>query len=282
MKLSEMMGVLRHVDMKKKRILAIVLANSLLHLHRSPWLDGSWGLDSLSFVYHTEGNNLRFDLSRAYLSTKFGASPRVDQSGRPSRELPSLLSLGRVLLEIELAESLDEIYRGSKFECYLNRFDPAINEAIIKCLLGELEKPKCHRYTNSPYIQSVRRCLNPNISQNLQKSGDPYSQPMVMKAIYVSIIAPLEQDLLGGFINKEEEPIWEDLEPLLSERKVDVICNWKGPAIPSQTAPTHLEGLMDDSGLEATAEEKVESLTDKDESPESFGYEIPTISLISS
>lgn len=243
MNLQEMLDALPYVSLKKKRVLAVILAGSLLHLYHTLWLKPTWSMDNLSFFCYYEGNDLRFDPCQPYLSTRFGNSEEAPKTGRKRRMLhkyPSLLSLARVLLEIELSDRIKYIKEQSKFQDYLKSADPNTNKLIVECLLAEYRK---HRYSNSLYIKAIEKCFEPHFLLGFENSANPYAERDIMKAIYVNIVGPLEQELLEGFSQEGERLSWEHLDGLLSDKHMDQICGWKRPVQKSVTTFIASENL---------------------------------------
>jgi hypothetical protein len=271
MNLQEMLEALPYVGLKKKRVLAVILATSLLHLYHTLWLKPTWNMDDISFFCYYEGNDLRFDPSQPYLSTKFGDSEEAPPTGRRRRMLhkyPSLLSLARVLLEIELSDRIKYIKDQEKFQDYLKSVDPNTNKLIVECLLAEYRK---HRYSNSLYIKAIEKCFEPHFLLGFENSANPYVEKDIIKAIYINIVGPLEQELLEGFSQEGKRLGWEHLDGLLSKEHIDQICGWKRPVQPSLAAFIASQNLKAnntrqmvrlDEGLEVIQEESGETYQD--------------------
>jgi hypothetical protein len=273
--LQEIKEALPHVGLKEKRFLAVILANSLLHLYHSPWLKQIWSQEDISFFYYSEGNDLLFNLRQPYLSTKFYTQSDTTTKGhsqRMSHKFPSLLSLARVLLEIELSDRLEHIYHQSNFQDYLNSPSPNAIKLIVKHLLDEYNK---HREPNPRFVKPIERCLEPNFLLRFTSLPNPYSQPDVIREIYVNIVGPLEQDLLGGFSQKGESLTREHLDALLSGKHTDLICNWKKPTQKHQKVSSRfensngknvMESSVSNGALEIIAEEISPNDTDEETS----------------
>ena len=233
--LKELMGELPYLATKEKRILAVILANSLLHLYHSPWLKHVWTSEDISFFYYDEGDRSYHNLRRPYLSTKFGALPEEQKGYRIAHNFPPLLSLAIVLLEIELADSFGNIGHDPKYQTYLHSPTPNTKKLLATYLL-DYYKSKKSCFSNDHYVKPIERCMNPTFLDGLPTSSNPYEQPEIMKAIYINIVGPLEQGILEGFSEEGVKIPWKDLDILLSGKPNDPIYSSKNSNYEFRTA----------------------------------------------
>lgn len=95
--------LLRHEkrkSLKERRILAVILAHSLLHLCESNWLENRWDKTHISFL-PTDLNQLK--LKPPYLNTDFQALAENNNSAMMSlHPSPAILALGILLLELQI------------------------------------------------------------------------------------------------------------------------------------------------------------------------------------
>jgi hypothetical protein len=181
--------------------------------------------------------------------------------------------LARALLEIELADRLDHIYQQSKFQNYLNTSDPNSNKLVVKYLLDEYKR---QYYSNTLWVKTIERCLEPKFLLGLSISSEPYKQVEVIKAIYVNIVSLFEQELLEGFSQDGRELTMKDLPNLLSAQPTDPIHLWNGSNqrhvgrtnLVTQLGSRNVQSAADVSsfgyGLEAIQEEPVLHLNETD------------------
>lgn len=95
-----------HLSRKDRRRLAFILANAMLHLQNSMWLDDTWSKNDVCFMQSVERG---IDITRPYLASTFGTTVVVQptQSSGHLHDCPPLLSLGITLLEIGLTEPIE-------------------------------------------------------------------------------------------------------------------------------------------------------------------------------
>lgn len=177
---------------KEKRILSVILANSLLHFCESPWLSKEWSKDYISFFSSTEKGDL--NIRRPYLSTNFQDMNPTDEADTLYRihPNPSVLALGVLLLEIEMdlpierkrgAEDLDE------------DGNPTVNTDYFAALrLFEGISDDIYRH----HRQSVSACLYCDFydEETMEPSLD---NPEFRQAVYNNIVWPLEQELHSAY-----------------------------------------------------------------------------------
>src|SRR5690606_30271697 len=103
-----------------KRILALTLAQSLLHLHGGPWIQTDWSAENVLFMYGEDDNRV-YDIHQPYLSCvltpKTTFHTEIDD---PMHKHPLVLSLGRLLMELDKGERIPvtETLRSGKPSLY--------------------------------------------------------------------------------------------------------------------------------------------------------------------
>lgn len=181
----------RKFKRKEKRILSVILANSLLHFCESPWLSREWSKEHISFFSSEKGG---LDIRRPYLSTDFQDMEPENEADALYRihPNPSVLALGILLLEIEMdlpieaeqgEEDLDE---DGKPTVNTNYF------AALRVFEGISEDI----YQN--HRQAVSACLNCDFYDEdaMEPSLD---DPDFRQAVYNNIVSPLERELHSAY-----------------------------------------------------------------------------------
>ena len=178
------------LPLREKRILAVILANSLLQLCESPWLGKEWNTEDISFFYRSTD---QIDLKRPYLSTCFQDLQDNDDPNAMLRIHPnqSILSLGILLLEIQLGKSI-ESQRSS--DDLIDGQTVNVNTDLTTAL-RLLENSVDDIYED--YRMAIQACLDCNFAtadQALDLNNAEFRE-----AVYKNIVAPLEQELYHGF-----------------------------------------------------------------------------------
>ncbi|KAF2133134.1 hypothetical protein P153DRAFT_392987 [Dothidotthia symphoricarpi CBS 119687] len=182
----------RKLRLKEKRILSVILANSLLHFCESPWLSKKWSKEHISFFVSPGQRDL--EIRRPYLSTRFQDIRIEDESDALYRlhPNPAILALGILLLEIELNSPIEH-RRGDED---LNADGtPTINTDHFAAL-RLFEDMSDDLYVN--YQQAVSACLNCDFydEDTMEPSLD---NPDFRQAVYKAIVRPLEQELHSAY-----------------------------------------------------------------------------------
>ncbi len=178
------------LPLREKRILAVVLANSLLQLCESPWFSREWSKEDISF-FHKSTN--RVDLKRPYLSTHFQDPQQKDDPEAMLRIHPnqSILALGILLLEIQLGKPI-ESQRSP--EDLINGQEVNVNTDLTTAL-RLLEDSIDDIYEG--YRTAIQACLNCNFVTADQVPD--LDDADFRQAVHDNIVVPLEQELYHGF-----------------------------------------------------------------------------------
>lgn len=182
----------RKFRLKEKRILSVILANSLLQFCESPWLSKEWNKNHISFFPSLETGGL--DIQRPYLSTKFQETDVEEETDALYRVHPnaSVLALGILLLEIELDTPIER-ERGA--EDLDEEGMPTVNTDHFAAL-RLFEGISDDFYLN--HRQAVAACLNCDFydEESMEPSLD---DPGFRQAVYNTIVRPLESELLSAY-----------------------------------------------------------------------------------
>jgi hypothetical protein len=203
--------VSQELRMKEKRILAVILAHSLIHFGETAWLKSPWSKEQITFLRNRHN---WINLRQPFLSTELTAQKQTVSNSESNRHsvhrFPNILALAIILLEIELAGRLDEIYRQPRFQEQLLHRNPNTDFTIAQMLLEEFTERDCQRN-----MGPIEKCLDTTAFSRFFSAAEPHNDPDFMVAIYESIVVPLEQEL--------EAMLKSSLQDILSESSTDPI-----------------------------------------------------------
>lgn len=196
--LAELLREERSFNLRERRILAVILAHSLLHFCDSPWLSRHWDKKHLEF-FHRSSQGGKLDLTRPWLSTDFDLSDPPEDVDRFVRihPNPSVLALGILLLEIETRSSIethrqqDDFGVDGKADCNTDYFtaDRLLQEKIDDMYDG--------------YKKAVAACLTCDfVEHGKTPSLDDHNFRL---SVYDNIVEPLEAELFHGYGMKPED-----------------------------------------------------------------------------
>lgn len=170
--LHQVLTALEKLNPIEKRCLAIVLAESLLILHDSPWLDEGWRKSDIWFV--RKSNNKR-DLTNPFLSVRFNMTEAGSTARTAFHRNPNILALGVLLVEIFNERGI-ESWSAANTSPYLvaediaEKMDPMPStDAIKACFyldwiptgqVAELKHPKVRLGFVEKVIEPLRRELD--------------------------------------------------------------------------------------------------------------------------
>lgn len=189
----------RKFTLKEKRMLAVILAHSVLHFCESPWMSRHWNKNHVSFFRFS--NRGDFNLERPWLSPDF-ANPYVPEDVEELNRIhpnPSVLALGILLLEIELGDSLESFKEADDLSC----------EGLEDCNTSFFTAH--HVWENMldnvywGYKAAVEACLNCDFFES--QDGLPLSleDEDFHEAVYKNIVQPLEEELWTACRVRPEE-----------------------------------------------------------------------------
>jgi hypothetical protein len=176
------------LPLKEKRMLALILAYSLLQLCGSPWLNETFSKEQITFFYKSADEP---DYDRPYISTRFDEPPTVAKGLDMNRlhRNPSILSLGILLLELHKERPI-EAYR--KPEDLINGTEVNVNTDYT-VVDREVKKLKdC----SLDYQEAIQACLDMPWKPI---GGISMDDPATRNGVYDSIIRPLENELKNLF-----------------------------------------------------------------------------------
>lgn len=176
--------------LREKRILAVALAKTVLQLSEGPWLRKKWTPAQISFFENTQ-NTINFE--RPYLSTQFKDETKFyEDSAFDSlciHAIPSLLSLGKLLLEID---------KGTKIEITpLDLTDGKHPNANTELTATTRFFKEASGDFYIDYTKAIKACLEPNFLRMDQTGG--LDDEEVRHLVYEHVVVPLESELYNGF-----------------------------------------------------------------------------------
>lgn len=173
------------LPLKVKRRLALVLANSLLHLHEDFWLGDYWNKEKISFFYESIDKP---DYLRPYISASFQSSSSdlvLSNLNIFHRNL-SILALGILLIEIHTEKSI-ESYRSAKD--LINGQDTNVNTDLSVADRVAKSLDDC----SYNYKRAIQACLDTPWTAAGERVS--LNDPVVMTGMYEDVIRPLEDEI---------------------------------------------------------------------------------------
>jgi len=197
--LATLLAGQRKFNLREKRILAVILAHSMLHFCESPWTNQEWSKHHVSFFKRSKQGD--FDLERPWLSPDF-ANPCVTEDVDKLNSMhpnPSVLALGILLLEIELGDVLESFREA----CDLSPEGLENCDTAYFTAYRVWENKLDNAYWG--YRAAVEACLKCNFFE--REDGGPLSleDKDFHEAVYEHIVQPLEKELWIACRVKPEE-----------------------------------------------------------------------------
>lgn len=176
--------------LREKRILAVALAKTVLQLSEGPWLGKRWTPAQISFFETTQSV---LDFERPYLSTQFKGEAKADDDpdlhAQSIHAIPSLLSLGKLLLEIDRGKPIEI----SPLDLTEGKFPNANTE--LTATMRVFTEASGDFYLD--YTRAIKACLEPTFLRLDQTGG--LEDDEVRQLVYEHVVAPLEAELYNGF-----------------------------------------------------------------------------------
>lgn len=175
-------SLMSSIDRKDRLILSFILATSVLHFFKRPWLQASLNSDNICFL--VSHSRLSPDITQPYLTMRYVGTtsrPEVRKLSQPHR-FPDILSLGILLLEIA---------RGTRIE-----FDELQDRCVValECF-DKWATTSSARNNPDGLFQAILACIDPKEfrKSNLDKAS--IKDPDVMKYIFERVLFPLDNAL---------------------------------------------------------------------------------------
>jgi len=189
--LHDLLNRPKRLNLKGRRKLAVILANGLLHLKDSQWLENSWNERDICFmITHRDG----VDLSRPYLASRFSNATEgeagEDEDFLMLHQSPPLLALGIMLLELGLSKSIEEL--RTEDDLVDGRVTVNTNFLTAKRVLDEF-RDELH----DGYRAAVQACLDCDFAA--PDATLDFEDQFTRTKVYQHIVEPLEAELFYGW-----------------------------------------------------------------------------------
>ncbi|KAI1739866.1 subtilase [Xylaria scruposa] len=173
---------LSYIGGKDRLILSFILATSLMHFVRGPWLWAGLNSENICFLML----NSRYDITNPYLATTYSSlAPRESRELDQPHCFPEILSLGILLLEIargftiDFEESQDRCVVALDFMDKWTRQFPGAPEGLRK---------------------AISACINPTVLRNNGLDKMLVTDLEVRKYIFEKILYPLHNALSEAYM----------------------------------------------------------------------------------
>ncbi|KAI0183575.1 pfs domain-containing protein [Xylaria flabelliformis] len=211
-------GRSRSFTEKARRVLAVILSSSVLHLLDTPWLQPTWSSNHVLFFRTASGAVPLRPLIQIQLSSlehgQFslnGTAPKdyndeqtdsddidpddIDPDDLVRHQCPTLISLAVILMEV---------YFGTPFEILAGRYGVELGP--------NAESPSCTRYIdtnlvfeacrgeipeNCLFLYAIDKCLDPTIWEG--PDGNKLDNETLRTKIYEEVVRPLESELIQAY-----------------------------------------------------------------------------------
>ena len=212
--LANLLGGKRELILRERRILAVILAHSMLHFCESPWMSKEWNKEHITFFRKVrdrrEGADV-FDLSRPWLSPSFEEIVSAEEPDLSPRYRihpnPSVLALGILLLEIELNESIEEYRDAEGTEKLPQSYLTQSNADLF--IAQQLIDPNSQNHVLDRIVDRYQAAISACLYCNFVEEGSPTSleDEDFRQAVYANIVRPLEDELWHSFPKLTPEDI---------------------------------------------------------------------------
>jgi hypothetical protein len=168
--------------------LAVTLASSVLQLHETPWLDQSWGKDSIFFVKRP--GMAVYD--QPFVSQHFSQTLPIATTGMPTfmsriiRNQP-LYALGVALIELWYGKPISELHKDEDGpqSTGIPQVDLMTEWNSADRLVEEL-----YSEAGGKYGDAVRRCIRCDFDRRASSLGDVHFQ----RDVYQGVVAQLKEN----------------------------------------------------------------------------------------
>ncbi|KAL2816180.1 purine and uridine phosphorylase [Aspergillus cavernicola] len=199
-----MRGYPTNLTEKVKRVLAVFISYSILHLRGTPWLHADRFKASNILFFRTASAlplkpyihmELR-DCDRDTISSSGGVAgmdTEIDPDDLPLHPYPELIMLAIILMELYMKQPIREL--AERGGMVLDDWDNIDGNTRYAVAVAAFEFFKAE--FPDKYRGSVDKCLDPNIG--LDRNDQELDDQGLKLTIYYNIIRPLEDELDSGF-----------------------------------------------------------------------------------
>ncbi|ETS86735.1 hypothetical protein PFICI_00563 [Pestalotiopsis fici W106-1] len=186
---------------KTKRILSVLLAYAVFHLHGTPWLQSPWGSSNVKFFSTSGGLPLRPYLE-SYLDHNVGETSAGLLGGYGNEDIdpddllllppyPCLVDLAAVLIEIHQARRLNSLAEQYNISG-ADDMDIGARYFLVKDVFKH-----CHQDITDQTRSAISASLDLKIG--LSDDGEPMDEYALRGVLYEKIVRPLEDELENAF-----------------------------------------------------------------------------------
>jgi hypothetical protein len=175
------------LQVRERRILAVILMYSFMQLLDGPWLQQYWDGADISFFQFNNDGTPSFNFRQPYLSACWMTAQSRTRPGKLHdgyHPMPDMVTLARFLLELELQDT--------RFSPKLAQDLPSDLSKAARLLL-KLKELDRDLWARTFFIESISACLDTETY-----TGHPPESPhLLLWEIYQKVVNPLEQNLLS-------------------------------------------------------------------------------------
>ena len=185
------------LSLKQRRVIAVILAHSLLQFCGSAWLHESWDKGSISCFHHAEGD-------RIVLSTGLKTKDIAPDPDAPYRfhQYPGVLALAILLLEMELKKTSETAKsEGDDPVTEDGELDLNADLEIAQRMFDDIQDNAL-----PDFKAAIEACLSfqyfkegTEIDDLIYHRDKLYDDIGLRRKIYAEIVAPLERELCVSF-----------------------------------------------------------------------------------
>ncbi|KAH8690608.1 hypothetical protein BGW36DRAFT_432404 [Talaromyces proteolyticus] len=191
---------------KVKRVLAVLLAYAILHLHGTPWLLRSrFNASNILFFrtssaiplkpyIHTDLMEMVHSSEEALIEAG-DLDDEIDPDDFPSHPYPNIVMLAIMLMELYMIQPIQSLAEQAGME--LDNWSQVDENTRYAVAAAVFEKFRAEFPDN--YREAVDRCLDPNIG--IDQNDEELAEDGLRRLIYEDIVQPLEDELDQGFSN---------------------------------------------------------------------------------
>ncbi|KAL4862579.1 hypothetical protein BDV12DRAFT_178605 [Aspergillus spectabilis] len=184
------------VSLKERRILAVILAHTLLCLCDSPWIQEPWNAAMIFFQYDPSTQRLP-NIRQPYTagSLKFNLQEVEPHADRIHKH-PLILGFAQLLLELNYGETIQATRED--YDAHTQKETPDTPFFMISRVLREASEDMY-----GDYLAAIQACLD---FGSLPPTQTPSLNHAEFRALfYDNVVAPLEKELFKGFEIKVHE-----------------------------------------------------------------------------
>lgn len=175
------------LQVRERRILAVILMYSFMQLLGGPWLQQYWDGADISFFQFNNDSTPSFNFRQPYLSACWITAQSKTRPGKLHEgyhPMPDMVKLARFLLELELQDT--------RFSPTLAQDLPSELAKAVR-LLQKLKDLDRDLWARALFLESISACLD----METYTGHSPESPHLLLWEIYQKVVNPLEQNLLS-------------------------------------------------------------------------------------